>query len=151
MNIQDVQAKIGAVDGLYKLFFEGDPSSVRDVLADDYEQLPPQAPDTKPGVDNFLEAFMQGMGSMFSDVEGEATHVVVDGDYVVVRGEYSATHTGEAFGIPATGARFTFTAFDLHHIQDGRIAETWHLEDFRASTPSSRQASPNRRPVGSTQ
>ena len=39
-------------------------------------------------------------------------------------------HSGEAFGIPATGATITFNAFDLHRIEDGLIVQTWHLEDF---------------------
>ena len=130
MNIQDTQAKVNAIAGLYRLFLDGDPSKIHDVLADDYEQLPPQTPDTKPGVDNFMQGFMKGMGSMFSDIEGEVTHVLVDGDYVFVLGEYRATHTGEAFGIPATGAEVSFEAFDLHHVQDGKITKTWHLENF---------------------
>lgn len=130
MNIQDTQAKVNAIAGLYRLFFDGDSSKIHDVLADDYEQLPPQTPDTKPGVDNFMQGFMKGMGSMFSDIEGEVTHVLVDGDYVFVRGEYRATHTGEAFGIPATGVEVSFEAFDLHHVQDGKITKTWHLENF---------------------
>jgi predicted ester cyclase len=77
-----------------------------------------------------MQGFMEGMGSMFSDITGEVTHVLVDGDYVFVRGEYSATHTGEAFGIPATGAKVHFDAYDLHHLQDGKITKTWHLENF---------------------
>ena len=105
-----------------------------DALADDYEQFPPQTSDTEPGRDNFLQGFMQGFGSQFSEVTGEVTHVVVDGEYVVVRGEYSATHTGEAFGIPATVStrdESCFTAtIDLHLVKDGQISKTWHLEDF---------------------
>ncbi len=130
MDIQDTQAKVNAIAGLYQLFLGGDPSRIHDVLAETYEQLPPQTPDTKPGVDNFMQGFMKGMGSMFSDIEGEVTHVLVDGDYVFVRGEYRATHTGEAFGIPATGAEVSFEACDLHHVQDGKITKTWHLENF---------------------
>ena len=130
VNIQDIQAKTDAIAGLYQLFFAGDPSQVHDALAENYEQIPPQTPDTEPGIDSFMQGFMQGMGSMFSDMTGEATHVLVDGDYVFVRGEYSATHTGEAWGIAATGAIVHFDAFDLHHVQDGKIVKTWHLENF---------------------
>ena len=36
-NIQDAEAKIGAIAGLYQMFLEGDPSRIRDVPADDYE------------------------------------------------------------------------------------------------------------------
>ena len=130
MNIQDTQAKIDAIAGLYQLFLSGDPSRIHDVLADDYQQLPPQTPNTEPGIDNFMQGFMQGMGSMFSDINGEVTHVLVDGDYVFVRGEYTATHTGEAWGIPATGVEVSFDACDLHHLQNGQISKTWHLENF---------------------
>ena len=130
MNIQDTQAKVDAVAGLYQLFLAGDPSRVHDVLAEDYEQVPPQTPDTEPGVDNFMQGYMKGMGSMFTDMTGEVTHVLVDGDYVVVRAEYTATHTGEAWGISATGTMVHFDAVDLHHVQDGRIVKTWHLENF---------------------
>ena len=130
MNIQDTQAKVDAIAGLYQLFLAGDPSSIHDVLADDYEQVPPQTPDTKPGVENFMQGFMEGMGSMFSDLSGEVSHVLVDGDYVFVRGEYNATHTGEAWGIAATGAKVHFDAYDLHHVIDGKIIKTWHLENF---------------------
>ena len=130
MNIQDTQAKIDAIAGLYQLFLAGDPSRIHDVLADNYEQVPPQTPHTEPGIDNFMQGFMEGMGSMFSDISGEVTHVLVDGDHVFVRGEYTATHTGEAWGIAATGAKVHFDAYDLHHVQDGKIVKTWHLENF---------------------
>ena len=63
MNIQDTQAKVDAIAGLYQLFLGGDPSRIHDVLADHYEQLPPQTPDTEPGVENFMQGFMEGMGS----------------------------------------------------------------------------------------
>ena len=130
MNIQDTQAKVDAIAGLYQLFLAGDPSRIHEVLADNYEQVPPQTPDTEPGVDNFMQGFMEGMGSMFSDISGEVTHVLVDGDHVFVRGEYSATHTGEAWGIAATGTTVHFDACDLDHVQDGKIVKTWHLENF---------------------
>ena len=130
MNIEDTQAKLDAIAGLYQLFLGGDPSKINDVLADTYEQVPPQTPETEPGIDNFMQGFMEGMGSMFSDISGEVTHVLVDGDYVFVRGEYTATHTGEAWGIAATGTKVHFDASDLHHVQNGKILKTWHLENF---------------------
>ena len=130
MNIEDVQGKIGAIAGLYQMFFTGDSSRIHDVVAAGYEQVPPQTPDVEPGVDNFLQGYMEGFGAMFSDVKGEATHVLVDGEYAMVRGEYSAVHSGEAFGVPATGKTVSFPAVDIHQIQDGRITKTWHLEDF---------------------
>ena len=87
-----------------------------------------------------MQAFMEGFGSTFSDIQGETTHVLVDGDYVFVRGEYTMVHSGEAFGLPATGQRVSFNAFDLHRIEDGLIVQTWHLEDFMSIYNQIREA-----------
>jgi predicted ester cyclase len=39
-------------------------------------------------------------------------------------------HQCEFSGLPATGKKVLFTAMDIHRIDNGRIAETWHAEDF---------------------
>ena len=36
-----------------------------------------------------------------------------------VRAEITATHTGEWFGVPATGRRFTLALHEFHHIRTG--------------------------------
>jgi predicted ester cyclase len=33
-------------------------------------------------------------------------------------------------GIPATGCEVEFRAFDIHRLEAGKIAQTWHLEDY---------------------
>ena len=130
MNLTETQKKIEVVSGLYDMFMKGDGSKIATSVSPNYEQFPPQKPGLAPGLDNFMQAFMEGFGSSFSEIEGETTHVLVDGDYVFVRCNYSMVHSGEAFGFPATGKRITFNAFDLHRIEDGLIVQTWHLEDF---------------------
>ena len=70
-------------------------------------------------------------GSMFSDLKGNQTHILVDKDLVHVRSELEVTHSGDVFGIAKTDKRIKMVAFDLHHInKDGKIDKTWHLEDF---------------------
>ena len=132
MNLAETQQKLSAAAGLYAMFMQGDMSKVQTSFAPNYEQIPPQKPGLEPGFDNFVQAYMEGFGASFSDMKGETTHVLVDGDYVFARCEYSMIHSGEAFGIPATGREIKFNAFDLHRIEDGLIVQTWHLEDFMA-------------------
>lgn len=132
MNLPETQQKLSAVAGLYAMFMKGDMSQIQSSFSSDYEQFPPQKPGLEPGLDNFLQAFMEGFGSSFSDIKGKTTHMLVDGDYVFARCEYSMVHSGEAFGIPATGKTIAFNAFDLHRIEEGLIVQTWHLEDFNA-------------------
>ena len=132
MNLPETQQKLDAVAGLYAMFMQGDGSRVATSFSPNYEQFPPQKPGLEPGLDNFMQAYMEGFGSQFSEMAGKTTHMLVDGDYVMARCEYTMVHTGEAFGIPATGAKISFTAFDLHRIEDGLIVQSWHLEDFAA-------------------
>ncbi len=132
MDLNEQKQKMEAVAGLYHMFFTGDPSRLKTSLAPEYEQFPPQRPGLEPGIDNFMKGYMEGFGSMFSDLQGETTHVLADGDYVFVRSKWTAVHTGEAFGIPATGKKVSFIAQDLHRVENGLVAQTWHLEDYFA-------------------
>ncbi|WP_255362753.1 ester cyclase [Tenacibaculum sp. MAR_2009_124] len=73
----------------------------------------------------------EDFASMFSDLKGAPSHILVDKDLVFVRSKIEVTHSGKAFDIPATNKRLKLTAFDLHHFnKEGKIDKTWHLEDF---------------------
>ncbi len=126
MNLTEQQQKLAAVAGLYDMFMRVDASKIKDCVSAEYEQFPPPNPDAKPGLENF----MKGFGSSFSDIKGEITHLMTDGAYVFARCEYSMVHTGEAYGIPATGRNVKFDAFDLHLVEDGKVTKSWHLEDY---------------------
>jgi steroid delta-isomerase-like uncharacterized protein len=58
--------------------------------------------------------------------------VIAEGQKVVVRWTNSGTHVGEFFGIPPTGKSFQFAGVDIHRLQDGRMAEHWHVVDVFA-------------------
>ena len=130
MDLNKKQQQLKAVSGLYDMFMKGDTTNLASSVSSNYEQFPPQNPDVKPGLENFMKAFMEGFGSSFSEITGEITHVLADGDYVFARCEYSMVHSGEAYGIPATGRKVNFDAFDLHRIENGLIVQSWHLEDY---------------------
>jgi predicted ester cyclase len=44
---------------------------------------------------------------------------------VAVRWTATGTHTGEMFGMPATGKRATVTGMDLFRVQEGKLAGFW--------------------------
>ena len=56
--------------------------------------------------------------------------VLVAGDRVIVRGEVTGTPAGELFGVPHTGKSFRMMAIDIQTIKDGKIAKTYHLENW---------------------
>jgi predicted ester cyclase len=56
--------------------------------------------------------------------------VLVAGDRVVVRGEVTGTPAGELFGVPHSGKSFRIMAVDIQTIRDGKIAKTFHMENW---------------------
>ncbi|MBW2241607.1 MAG: ester cyclase [Deltaproteobacteria bacterium] len=49
---------------------------------------------------------------------------------LVVRWTISADHTGDVFGVPATGKTVIFSGHDILQIRDGKFAELWHIEQL---------------------
>ena len=78
------------------------------------------------GFENLTAA---GMGKAFYTAFPDFTHIVLDqiaeGDCVVERIRYFATHCGTFMGIPATGRKVTFTGMDWVRFEDGKIVERW--------------------------
>jgi predicted ester cyclase len=42
----------------------------------------------------------------------------------------TAVHTGDWFGVPATGREVSFTGIDLWRAENGRLVEVRHAEDL---------------------
>jgi len=123
------QKKLDIIQKFYGVFATGDMSVLPEILAANYTQYPSD-PGQTPDIEGFIK-HAQDFGSMFSDLSGAPSHILVDKDLVFVRSELEVTHSGSAFNIPATNKRIKLTAFDLHHFnKDGKIDKTWHLEDF---------------------
>jgi predicted ester cyclase len=49
--------------------------------------------------------------------------ILSEGEWVVTRGRWVGTHTGEFNGIPATGNKVNFTFMDTMHVVNGKLAE----------------------------
>jgi ketosteroid isomerase-like protein len=64
------------------------------------------------------------------DMRFDIKEVLVAGNRVIVRGEVSGTPSGELFGVPHTGRSFRIIALDIQTIKDGRIVQTYHLENW---------------------
>jgi steroid delta-isomerase-like uncharacterized protein len=74
------------------------------------------------------EGFIEQLGAVnaaLSDVDYHIEHSVVDGDRAAVYVSVTATHSGEFFGIAATGKRVSTVGACFLRVADGRIAEDW--------------------------
>ncbi|MFJ7208355.1 ester cyclase [Streptomyces sp. NPDC098789] len=74
-------------------------------------------------------AFFQSIFDAFPDVKVVAHDLIVDGDRVAGRFEYSGTHQGPFFGIPATGRSLNFQSIDIWRVENGLLAEHWDQLD----------------------
>jgi steroid delta-isomerase-like uncharacterized protein len=68
-----------------------------------------------------LGAFRAG----FPDIAVSVESLVGEGDIVVVRWVLQATHTGNFFGIPASGQPITLRGISMYRISGGKMAEGW--------------------------
>jgi len=55
--------------------------------------------------------------------------LIAEGDKVVARITMTGTHTGDFWGMPATGNAVNFTGVYIVRIKDKKIAEHWGEED----------------------
>ena len=55
--------------------------------------------------------------------------IIAEGDKVVAHWRSLATHQGNYMDIPPTGNRVEFTGISVYRIEEGKIAESWTVED----------------------
>lgn len=82
-----------------------------------------------------LESFKQlggGLLSAFPDGIATIEDLIVEGDKVVSRLTYRATHTGDLMGIPPTGRSVMISETIIDQFADGKIVESWRLFDQMA-------------------
>ncbi|MBD2102829.1 ester cyclase [Leptolyngbya sp. FACHB-261] len=66
----------------------------------------------------------------FPDVRFNVESTISEGDIVAVRAVITGTQQGFWFGAPASGKPIQIFAHDFHRLEDDRIAESWHVEDW---------------------
>jgi predicted ester cyclase len=112
---------------MYDALSTGDATLADLALAADWEAHPALRTGAGPAGWKATIAHLRGA---FTDLTVTIEDVVVAGDRVAVRTVTRGVHTGELLGVPGTGRPVEFRAADFHRLTGGRIAATWHLEDY---------------------
>lgn len=63
------------------------------------------------------------------DFHTQIDDLIAEADRVAARVTMTGTHTGDFYGIPATGRSVNFTGIYIARIKDGKIVEHWGEED----------------------
>jgi predicted ester cyclase len=76
------------------------------------------------------KAFFAMFFSAFPDLRAEIHDQVAEGDKVVTRKTFHATHIGEFFGISASNRPIDVQVIDILRIGDGKVTEHWSAMDM---------------------
>ena len=109
-----------------EVFRTGNVDALDEVLAPDLVYHQPGAPPDLESYKRFLAMF----GLAFPDVSPTLEDMIAEGDKVVDRLTWQATHQGPFMGIPPTGNRVTVTEIHINRIAEGRIVERWAQPDL---------------------
>lgn len=109
-------------------FAGGDTAVLEELVAEDLIDHNP-APGHRSDRQGLLDAVTL-YHTGFPDLRATVEQEVAEGDLVVLCGTISGTNTGSMLGLPATGKKAAFPYMDMYRIVNGRIVESWHLEDI---------------------
>lgn len=102
------QGNLQAIDDLF------DPAFV--------EHSSPDQPTGPEGVKHFVKMVRTG----FPDLQVTMSHLIAEGDDVVVRTVWQGTHQGAYEGIAPTGKQVNRTLIHIFRIKNGKITDEWN-------------------------
>ncbi len=93
------------------------------------------------GRENFY-AFYDRLNSMFSDFHIEVNDAFAERDLLCVRWTCTATHSGLAFGIEATGNPILVTGISIVKVLNSQFIEVWQNWDMLAMSEQLKHTAP---------
>jgi predicted ester cyclase len=112
---------------LEEIFPANDVDVLTEVISDQFVNH--EAPDgTPPGLGG-ITMYMSLLNEAFSEQRWEIHDVVAEDDKVVLRCTHSGVHTGDFFGLPATGRPFAYNQMHIIRIANGKGVEHWAVRD----------------------
>lgn len=117
-----------AVEMFYRAFSEGNFELLDQAVMPDWQDIP-LAPGQEPGREG-MKPLIAGFLAAFPDAQVTVHEIVGAPGRAAVRAEITGTHKGEWFGVAPTGKPFSMRLHEFHHLKDGRLTHTWHMEDW---------------------
>ena len=124
MSIEDNKAIVRRYQDIYN---SNNLDALSEVVAEDV-LTPKIMPGMKAGLEGAKQVHATTLIGM-PDWHTTLDDLIAEGDKVVARITMTGTHTGDFWGIPATGTRVKFTGIYVVRIANGKIVEHWGEED----------------------
>lgn len=112
---------------LEEVFPANDQTALRELMDDSFvnHEAPPGTP---PGLGS-VTMFMNLLAGAFSDQRWTIDQVIAEGDLVAIHCVHSGRHTGDFFGLPATGRQFAYKQMHMIKMRNGKGVEHWAVRD----------------------
>jgi predicted ester cyclase len=112
---------------LEEIFPADDEAALAEVISEDFvnHEAPPGTP---PGLGS-VTYFMHLLANAFTEQQWTMHRVLADGDIVALHCTHSGRHTGEFFGLPATGRRFAYKQMHMIRVVNCKGVEHWAVRD----------------------
>jgi hypothetical protein len=115
---------------LFNVASRGDVKAVHEqILTADYESCAGYLPGECWGRDTSIKV-VGGFAKSIPDMIFDIKEVLVSGNRIIVRGEVSGTPAGDLFGVPHSGKSFKIMTIDIQTVDNGKIARTYHMENW---------------------
>ncbi|MBI1245279.1 MAG: ester cyclase [Alphaproteobacteria bacterium] len=106
----------------------GNLDALDEIMDPAYVNHSPGLPNPKPGAEG-LKPIVAAMRQGLPDLHYTIEDMVVQPDKVAVHVRFTATHTGDLFGIKPTGKRIEVDQMQFEHIRNGKIVAHWRRTD----------------------
>ena len=73
---------------------------------------------------------MGGFAQLMPDLDWDVQAMHQDGNFITVRSRATGTPVAPFFGVDGEGRSFDILTIDIHELEDGKIARTFHVEDW---------------------
>lgn len=123
----DLVANKAVAQRYYDFFSTGNLDTLSQVVDANVVDHEP-GPDQASGIQG-LKQSLTSFRASFANLHLTLVDVIAEGDKVVVRSSATGTHAGTFLGVSASGLPVTIDAVDINRIANGKIVETWHVED----------------------
>ena len=126
----EARAVIAPWYGLFNFASRGDVRAIQEqILTEDSESRAGYLPGECWGRETSIKV-VSNFASTIPDMKFDVREVLVAGDRVIIRGEVTGTPAGDLFGVPHSGKSFRIMAVDIQTVRDGKIAKTYHMENW---------------------
>jgi predicted ester cyclase len=103
-----------------------DLDAVDEIFTPDYVRHDPSGLLHEAGIEEYKRAFSAILAA-FPDAKWAVEEILENGDRIIGRFSFQGTHDGPFFNIGPTGKKVTYPIIGIYRIEEGRIAEDWHI------------------------